>query len=58
MDAISGSNTGVYVGNFTNDHAFNQARDADHIRRYQSTGCGPTMMASRISHAFNLHGPR
>ncbi|CAJ2508383.1 Uu.00g134090.m01.CDS01 [Anthostomella pinea] len=56
-DQMSGSNTGVYVGNFTQDHLLMQVRDPDDLRRYHATGAGLTMLANRISHAFNLHGP-
>lgn len=55
---MSGSNTGVYVGNFSQDHLLMQIRDPDDLRRYHATGAGLTMLANRISHVFNLHGPR
>ncbi|KAI0877961.1 polyketide synthase-like protein [Hypoxylon argillaceum] len=54
---MSGSNTGVYVGNFSQDHLLMQIRDPDDLRRYHATGAGLTMLANRISHVFNLHGP-
>ncbi|KAI1348771.1 polyketide synthase-like protein [Xylaria sp. FL0043] len=57
LDKISGSNTAVYVGNFTQDHLLMQFRDPDDLRRYHATGSGLTMLANRVSHAFNLHGP-
>ncbi|KAH7316948.1 polyketide synthase-like protein [Stachybotrys elegans] len=57
LDGISGSNTGVYVGNFTQDHFLMQVRDPDDIRRYHALGSGLTMLANRVSHVFNLHGP-
>ncbi|KAI5921029.1 putative polyketide synthase [Camillea tinctor] len=57
MDEISGSNTGVYVGNFTHDYYLMQLRDPDHIHRYHGTGTGSTLLANRVSHLFNLHGP-
>lgn len=58
MDSLSGSVTGVYVGNFSVDYQPNQTRDPDYIHRYTSTGSGATIMSNRISHVFNLHGPR
>lgn len=58
MDAISDSNTGVYVANFTHDYLLMQMRDPDHLHRYHGTGSGTTLLANRISHVFNLHGPR
>ncbi|OTB17327.1 hypothetical protein K445DRAFT_348859 [Daldinia sp. EC12] len=54
---MSDSNTGVYVGNFTQDNLQMQMRDPDDLRRYHATGYGLTMLANRISHVFNLHGP-
>ena len=58
MDAISGTNTGVYVGNFTIDHQVKQTRDLDYMHRYNATGGGATIMSNRVSHVFNLQGPR
>lgn len=57
LNNISGSNTGVYVGNFSQDHLLMQVRDPDDLRRYHATGAGLTMLANRISHTFNLYGP-
>ncbi|KAJ8129296.1 hypothetical protein O1611_g4338 [Lasiodiplodia mahajangana] len=57
LEQMSGSNTGVYVGNFSQDHLLLQIRDPDDLRRYHATGSGLTMLANRISHTFNLHGP-
>ncbi|KAI1174368.1 putative polyketide synthase [Nemania sp. FL0916] len=58
LDQISGSNTGVFVGNFTMDYQTMQSRDPDYGSRYTATGTGTAIMANRISHIFNLHGPR
>jgi len=55
---ISGANVGVYVGNFTVDHIMTQLRDLDEVHRYSAVGCGTTLLANRISHVFNLKGPR
>ncbi|KAI8945258.1 polyketide synthase-like protein [Xylaria longipes] len=57
LSKVSGSNTAVYVGNFSQDHLLMQIRDPDDLRRYHATGAGLTMLANRISHVFNLHGP-
>ncbi|TVY25497.1 Reducing polyketide synthase [Lachnellula hyalina] len=57
MDQISGTNTGVYVGNFTVDYLTMQARDPDYMHRYNATGSGTAIMSNRVSHVFNLHGP-
>lgn len=58
MDKVSGTATGVFVGNFTLDHQTMQSRDIDAIHRFSATGCGTTILANRISHAFNFQGPR
>lgn len=58
LDGVSGTNTGVFVGNFTLDHQTMQSRDIDAIHRFSATGCGTTILANRISHVFNLQGPR
>ncbi|KAI1821188.1 polyketide synthase [Xylaria intraflava] len=57
LESVSGTNTGVYVGRFTVDHQTMQSRDPDTIHRYSATGGGTTILANRISHVFNLHGP-
>lgn len=58
MEAISGSDTAVYVGNFTVDYQSMQSRDPDYLHRLAAAGGGTSIMANRISHAFNLQGPR
>jgi len=58
MDSVSGSNAGVFVGNFSVDYQPMQTRDPDYLHRYTSTGSGATIMSNRISHVFNLRGPR
>ncbi|RYP78219.1 hypothetical protein DL771_000696 [Monosporascus sp. 5C6A] len=57
MEDMSGSNTAVYVGNFTVDYQAMQSRDPDYLHRYAATGGGTAIMSNRISHAFNLQGP-
>ena len=57
MNSLSGSTTGVYVGNFSVDYQPLQTRDPDYLHRYIATGSGATIMSNRISHIFNLHGP-
>ncbi|KAI1104957.1 reducing type I polyketide synthase 10 [Jackrogersella minutella] len=57
MEKASGSNTGVYVGNFTVDYQVMQTRDSDYLERYSATGMGTTILGNRVSHVFNLKGP-
>ncbi|KAJ8123127.1 hypothetical protein ONZ43_g846 [Nemania bipapillata] len=58
LDSISGSRTGVFVGNFCLDHWMIQSRDWDYPRPYAFTGAGTSILANRISYTFNLQGPR
>lgn len=58
LEDVSGSNTGVYVGNFTMDFQVMQTRDPEYLHRYSATGMGTTILSNRISHVFNLQGPR
>ena len=57
LENIRGSNTGVYVGNFTNDFMIMQYKDPEYFSRYSATGAGPTVLANRLSHCFDLCGP-
>ncbi|KAI0879957.1 polyketide synthase [Annulohypoxylon maeteangense] len=57
MESVAGSNTGVYVANFSVDYQPMLTRDPDYLHRYVATGSGATIMSNRISHVFNLHGP-
>ncbi|KAI0198016.1 putative polyketide synthase [Astrocystis sublimbata] len=54
---FSGSRTGVFIGNFNNEHQVMQFRDLDHPLPYVVTGGGATILSNRISHVFNLRGP-
>lgn len=58
MESLAGSATGVFVANFSVDYQPIQTRDPDYLHRYIATGSGATIMSNRISHVFNLHGPR
>nr|ALP31883.1 polyketide synthase 17 [Diaporthe helianthi] len=56
-DTISGSRTGVYVGNFSLDHLLMQARDWENPKPYSATGADSSILANRISYVFDLRGP-
>ena len=58
LSKVSGANIGCYVGNFTVDFQLMQLKDAEYLHRYTATGMGTTILGNRISHAFNLQGPR
>lgn len=57
-ESVSGSKTGVFVGNFCLDHWMIQSRDWDNPRPYAFTGAGTSILANRVSYIFNLRGPR
>ncbi|KAI0115438.1 hypothetical protein GGR51DRAFT_546261 [Nemania sp. FL0031] len=57
LDSVSGSRTGVFVGNFCLDHWMIQSRDWDYPKPYAFTGAGTSILANRISYVFNLRGP-
>ncbi|KAK3291710.1 uncharacterized protein B0H64DRAFT_329829 [Chaetomium fimeti] len=56
-ESVSGSRTGVFVGNFCLDHWMIQSRDWDNPRPYAFVGAGTSILANRISYIFNLQGP-
>ena len=58
LDQVSGSDTRCYVGNFTHDYPVMQSKDPESFQRYSATGMGATILSNRISHAFNMTGPR
>lgn len=57
LEAISGTNTAVYIGCFTND--FQQSSMAEHSFRhtYAATGVDVGIISNRIGHTFDLNGP-
>ncbi|KAL6720901.1 hypothetical protein ACLMJK_002826 [Lecanora helva] len=57
LQAISGSNTAVYVGSFTSDYQQMSIRDPDFRHNYAATGVDPGIISNRIGNAFNLKGP-
>ena len=58
LDKVSGSDTGCYVGNFSYDYLIMQMKDPEYLNRYSATGMGSTILSNRISHTFNILGPR
>ncbi|KAG9763794.1 ketoacyl-synt-domain-containing protein, partial [Aureobasidium melanogenum] len=57
LDSISGTNTGVYVGNFNYDYGVMNLKDGDYPHPYSMTGQGVTILSNRISYVYNLQGP-
>lgn len=59
IDALRGSETGVFVGGFTLDHMLNSLGSGGRsmIGSHSAAGATLTMLANRISYAFDLRGP-
>ncbi|RDW67402.1 type I polyketide synthase [Aspergillus mulundensis] len=57
MDSLWGSNTGVYVGQWTSDYHEIVTRDVEKPPLYLVTGTGPAITSNRVSYVFNLRGP-
>ncbi|KAI0853704.1 putative polyketide synthase [Daldinia vernicosa] len=57
LEKLSGSRTGVFVGNFNNDYLLMQLRDPNFTLPYAVTGGGPAILSNRINYVFNLQGP-
>ena len=57
LDALRGSDTGVWIATFTHDYENMQSRDSLTIPRYSMTGVGNSIVSNRISYNFDLRGP-
>lgn len=57
LDAVSGSNTAVFVGSFTSDYQQMSTREPDFRHNYAATGVDPGLISARIGNVFNLNGP-
>ena len=61
LENMAGSATGAFVGGFTLDYSQLQFSGAEqartNLRAHTATGIVMTMLANRISHAFDLLGP-
>ncbi|MFI5507923.1 type I polyketide synthase [Mycobacterium sp. NPDC051804] len=59
-DSLAGTDVGVFVGGFTLDYQLlqNQGRTSRYrFKSHSATGMMMTMLANRISHAFDFRGP-
>ncbi|KAL8396541.1 hypothetical protein RB594_003574 [Gaeumannomyces avenae] len=54
---MSGSNTGVFVGCFTNDFQQMAFRESGFRHSYAATGVDPGIISTRLGNAFDLRGP-
>ncbi len=59
VEALAGSQTGVFVGGFTVDHLLNQfgSHARGMIGAHSAAGSTLTMLSNRISYAFDFRGP-
>lgn len=55
--SVSGSRTGIFVGDICFDNYVSQNRDWEHAGKYSATGSFPNMLANRLHYVFNLKGP-
>ncbi len=54
---MAGTRVGVYVGTSAVDHATALGRDISLVDPYMMTGNTMSLVANRVSHAFDLRGP-
>jgi acyl transferase domain-containing protein/acyl carrier protein len=59
LERLAGSDTGVFIGGFTLDYGQLQFAGVDrsNVAAHTATGVVMTMLANRISHAFDFTGP-
>ena len=57
LEAIAGSDTSCYIGNFTADYREMIFRDIDAATRYTLSGTGTELISNRISWFYDLRGP-
>lgn len=56
-DALSGSNTGVFVGLSTHDYEFSTFENLKSSNTFHGPGTTASIASGRISYFFNFHGP-
>ncbi|KAK4210832.1 putative polyketide synthase [Rhypophila decipiens] len=57
IEALAGSDTAVFAGEFVKDYYDSLMRDPETVPRFFVTGNGVAMMSARVSHFFDLRGP-
>ncbi|KAL8284313.1 hypothetical protein RB600_008942 [Gaeumannomyces tritici] len=57
LESMSGSNTGVFVGCFTNDFQQMAFRKSDFRHSYAATCVDPGIISTRLGNVFDLRGP-
>ena len=56
LSHVDGSQTSVHVGVMTDDYSLIQSRDPDTLGGHAATGVSRSILANRVSYAFNLRG--
>ncbi|KAK4246255.1 beta-ketoacyl synthase [Corynascus novoguineensis] len=57
LDKINGQSVGCYVGTYASDYGDMGARDPEDRAPGHGLGIARTILANRISHFLNIHGP-
>ena len=57
LEAITGSNTGIFVGASASDYAVHMLRDIQTAPTFHGTGSAEALLSNRISYTFDLKGP-
>ncbi|KAI1316785.1 beta-ketoacyl synthase, partial [Xylariaceae sp. FL0255] len=57
MSQLKGSSTGVFVGQMTDDYRDLLLRDLDYHPTHTGTGVARSILANRVSYAFDWRGP-
>ncbi|KAK8050314.1 lovastatin nonaketide synthase [Apiospora phragmitis] len=57
LEALRGSDTGVYVGAMSNDFGEMLIRDISCVPVYTATGIAASLLSNRLSYFFDWHGP-
>ena len=57
IEALSGTDTAVYVGIMCNDYAQITYADIESVPKYAATGSALSILSNRISYFFNWNGP-
>lgn len=57
ISQLAGTQTGVWMGNFTSDYRESVFRDAESAPMYTATGTSSTSVSNRVSWFFDFKGP-
>ena len=57
LEALRGSDTGVYAGTMTADYNDTLTRDHNTMPKYFATGTNRAIISNRVSYFFDWHGP-